>query len=341
MEWTRVEPFQPELLLALETSCDETSVAVLRRGQQLLAHRVASQEELHARYGGVVPEVACRRHFEVLHPLLAETLEAAGVGWNELSAIAVTCGPGLIGAVLVGVTVAKTLAQIWDIPLLPVNHLEGHLFSPLLDHPELQPPWVSLLVSGGHTQLVLVEDWGRVRTLGRTRDDAAGEAFDKVAKMLGLGYPGGPRVQKLAESGNPEAILFPRPMKGQGYAFSFSGLKTAVRHQLGKHSPEDICASFQRAVSDVLTHKTLSAAREFGVKQVCLAGGVAANAPLREALRQACARDGIDFHVPRMEFCTDNGAMIARAGWVLAGLGLVATPALDAHASFPLRNWDS
>lgn len=338
-EFQQQQPFEPALVLAVETSCDETSVALLENGTRVLCNRVASQEELHARYGGVVPEIACRRHFEVIHPLLEEALEATGKDFSDLDALAVTHGPGLIGAVLVGVTVAKTLALTLGKPLLPVNHLEGHLFSPLLEHPELKPPWVSLLVSGGHTCLVLVEEWGNLRLLGKTRDDAAGEAFDKVAKMLDLGYPGGPRVQKLASEGNPRAIDLPRPMRGQGYAFSFSGLKTAVHRAKDQVSPADLCASFQQAVIDVLVEKTLRAAEEFGVQRVSLAGGVAANQPLREALEHNCRQRGLSFYVPSFEYCTDNGAMIAMAGYQMARLGITATTGLDAHASLPLQAW--
>lgn len=338
-EFRQGQPFEPRLLLALETSCDETSVALLENGRKVLCNRIASQEDLHARYGGVVPEIACRRHFEVLHPLLEEVLVNTGVAWKDLDALAVTHGPGLIGAVLVGVTVAKTLALALQRPLLPVNHLEGHLFSPLLEYPALAPPWVSLLVSGGHTMLVLVKDWDDLRLLGQTRDDAAGEAFDKVAKLLQLGYPGGPRVQKLAEQGNAAAVELPRPMRHQGFAFSFSGLKTAVRHVQAKVSPADLCASFQQAVVDVLVEKTLRAAEEHGVKSVSLAGGVAANQPLRQALGEACQKRGWSFYVPSFEYCTDNGAMIAMAGYRLARLGITATPWLDAHASLPLQAW--
>ncbi|MBT9583062.1 tRNA (adenosine(37)-N6)-threonylcarbamoyltransferase complex transferase subunit TsaD [bacterium] len=339
LEYQRGSSFRPFLVLALETSCDETSVAILKDGQQVVCNRIASQEELHARYGGVVPEIACRRHFEVIHPLIEEVLEDSSLSLSEMDALAVTHGPGLIGAVLVGVTVAKTLALAFDKPLLPVNHLEGHLYSPLLEHPQLKPPWVSLLVSGGHTLLVLVEDWGQLRLLGQTRDDAAGEAFDKVAKMLNLGYPGGPRVQQLAEQGDPAAIRLPRPMRNQGYAFSFSGLKTAVHHAQSSVSPADLCASFQQAVVDVLVEKTLQAAMDHGVNSVSLAGGVAANQPLRQALLQQCQKRGINFYVPSFEYCTDNGAMIAMAGYQMAGLGITATPWLDAHASLPLQSW--
>lgn len=335
------EPSEPGLILALETSCDETSVALLRNGREVLANRIASQEELHARYGGVVPEIACRRHFEVIHPLLEECLQETGLGWGDVDALAVTHGPGLIGAVLVGVTVAKTLALVSGKPLLPVNHLEGHLFSPLIESPDLAPPWVALLVSGGHTMLVLVEDWGRFRVLGQTRDDAAGEAFDKVAKMLQLGYPGGPKVEQLARQGNGKAIDFPRPMLNQAYTFSFSGLKTAVfqAQAKGLASAADLCASFQEAAVDVLVTKTLRAAAEHGVKAVALAGGVAANARLRQHLQQSCQKRGLTLHVPSMAYCTDNAAMIGAAGFQLARLGITASLELDAHASLPLGSW--
>lgn len=335
------EPFEPGLILALETSCDETSVALLRNGREVLANRIASQEELHARYGGVVPEIACRRHFEVIHPLLEECLQETELGWSDIDALAVTHGPGLIGAVLVGVTVAKTLALVSGKPLLPVNHLEGHLFSPLLESQALAPPWISLLVSGGHTLLVLVEDWGRFRVLGQTRDDAAGEAFDKVAKMLQLGYPGGPKVEQLARQGDGKAIDFPRPMLGQGYAFSFSGLKTAVfqAQAKGLGSPADMCASFQEAAVDVLVTKTLRAAQEHQVKAITLAGGVAANGRLRQHLQQSCQARGLTLHVPSLAYCTDNAAMIGAAGFQLARLGITASLELDAHANLPLGSW--
>lgn len=340
-DYRRVAPFRPSLILALETSCDETSVALLRDGHEVVTNRIASQEHLHARYGGVVPEIACRRHFEVIHPLLEECFEESGLHWSDLDALAVTHGPGLIGAVLVGVTVAKTLAMVSGLPLLPVNHLEGHLFSALLECPQLEPPWISLLVSGGHTLLVHVAAWDSLQVLGQTRDDAAGEAFDKVAKLLGLGYPGGPLVEKLAREGDPGALVLPRPMKGQGYAFSFSGLKTAVHHahQKAGLSPADLCACFQEAAVDVLVEKTLRAARETGVPAVTLAGGVAANGRLRQVLGEACRQQGLELHVPRMAYCTDNAAMIAMAGYRLAQLGIVADLELDAHANLPLGRW--
>jgi len=225
------------------------------------------------------------------------------------------------------------------LPLIPVNHLEGHLYSPILDAPDLKPPWISLIASGGHTLLVLVKDWGDLSVLGQTRDDAAGEAFDKVAKLLGLGYPGGPRVEGLAKTGDARKLSLPRPMKGQGYAFSFSGLKTAVHMAKDKVAPADLCASFQEAAIDVLVHKTVQAAQEFGVQQLCLAGGVAANKALRAAFEEACAQRDWTFCVPTLNYCTDNAAMIAAAGYRLAGLGLRATLSLDAHAHLPLRSW--
>ena len=324
------------LLLGLETSCDETSIAVLRDGQEVLVNLIASQVDLHARFGGVVPEVASRRHLEVVHPLLASALEEAGVGFGDLTGVAVTHGPGLIGAVLVGVAVAKGLAFSLGIPLIGVNHLEGHIYSAFLADPALEPPLVALMVSGGHTQLVYMEDHGVYRLLGRTRDDAAGEAFDKVAKLLGLGYPGGPRVQEAALRGRADAVRFPRPMQGRGYEFSFSGLKTAVMHARDSFSPEDLCASFQEAAVDVLASKAALALEETGSSRLILVGGVAANARLRERLAADCALSGAQLVVPPLSLCTDNAAMIARAGWQLASRGVAAGLELDAFATLPL-----
>lgn len=342
-EFTRCEPFAPSLLLALETSCDETSAVLLRDGQEVLAHRVASQDDLHRRYGGVVPEIASRRHLEVVHPLLEEVLQEAGLGFDAIQAVAVTHGPGLIGAVLVGVAVAKSLAFSLQVPLIGVNHLEGHLYSPLLENPKLEPPWISLLVSGGHTMVLHVREWGHVAVMGKTRDDAAGEAFDKVAKMLSLGYPGGPKVSALAAQGNGKAVAFPRPMMHEpGYSFSFSGLKTSVHYHMKKTPdalPADICASFQEAVVDVLVAKAIRAAEETGVRRVSLVGGVAANGRLRQRLAERCKQRGLELFVPGMQYCTDNAAMIGRAGYVLAKLGIRSTLGLDAHATLPFVNW--
>ena len=337
--FVRCAPFEPRLILALETSCDETSVALLRDGQTILSNKIASQDDLHGQYGGVVPEIACRRHLEVIHPLIEQALQEAKASFADVDAVAVTHGPGLIGAVLVGLAVAKSLALVLDVPLLGVNHLEGHLYSPLLESPTLEPPWVSLLVSGGHTMLVHVSEWGRPATLGKTRDDAAGEAFDKVAKQLGLGYPGGPQVSLCAQQGNPKALALPRPMLGQGFEFSFSGLKTAVHYARDGQTPEDVCASFQAAVVDVLVQKTLAAAQACRVTRVSLAGGVAANSCLRQTLEEGCRKRGLELFIPSMRLCTDNAAMIARAGWELARLGVRSTLDLDAYATLPLRDW--
>jgi N6-L-threonylcarbamoyladenine synthase len=342
LSFTRTQPFFPNIIMGLETSCDETSVSLLREGRSILSNRIASQDDLHSRYGGVVPEIACRRHLEVIHPLIEEALAEAQLSFGDIDAVAVTHGPGLIGAVLVGLAVAKTLALLLDRPLLGVNHLEGHLYSPLLEHPDLEPPWVSLLVSGGHTMLVHVPEWGAPVTLGKTRDDAAGEAFDKVAKQLGLGYPGGPRVGQRALQGNPKAVNLPRPMLGQGFEFSFSGLKTAVHYARAAQpdlAVDDVCASFQEAVVDVLIHKTMAAADQLGVDRISLAGGVAANLRLRQRLEEVCQRRGRTLFVPSAILCTDNAAMIARAGWQLAQLGIRSELDLDAHANLPLRNW--
>ncbi|MHB1341229.1 MAG: tRNA (adenosine(37)-N6)-threonylcarbamoyltransferase complex transferase subunit TsaD [Coriobacteriia bacterium] len=333
-----------DVLLAIETSCDETAAAVMQGGGTLLSNVVASQVDFHARFGGVVPEIASRKHTEAIVGVVDEALERAGVGLDDLDAIAVTYGPGLIGALVVGVAYAKGLAFGAGLPLVGVNHLEGHIFANRLADPELEPPLIALVVSGGHTSLIHVPAWGEYHTMGSTLDDAAGEAFDKVAKLLGLGYPGGPAISKLAGQGDAAAIPFPRAMLHSGdYDFSLSGLKTAVITYVRNETAAgrqidlpDLAASFQAAVIDVQVAKTLRAAEETGVRSVCLAGGVAANAALREALRGALAAKGIHLSVPPFELCTDNAAMIAAAGHhrLLRGhfLGLDA----EATASLPL-----
>ena len=337
--YIKCEPFAPEYILGLESSCDETSVAILRGGQEILANLVSSQIPLHAKYGGVVPEVACRAHMEVINPLIEEALEQSGLKLSDLNAVAVTCGPGLVGAVLLGVARAKTLAGCLDIPLIGVNHMEGHLFSALLETPDLPMPMVCLLVSGGHTMIIKADNPGEYTVLGSTRDDAAGEAFDKVSKALGLGYPGGPKIQALAEKGSREAIKFARPMLNEGFDFSFSGLKTAVLLHL--NSPErgsdaDICASFQEAVVDVLSTKVLRAVRRCQAKSLALAGGVAANKALRERLADGAKRLGITFTCPQLELCTDNAVMIAKAAWELAREGWRSPLSLDAKPNLEL-----
>ncbi len=308
----------PSILLGIETSCDETAAAVVAGPNKVLSSVISSQVDIHARYGGVVPEIASRAHVEMLTPVVAQAVVEAGIKESDIEAVAATAGPGLIGALLVGVSAAKSLALVWDVPFVAVNHLEAHLYSSFLEEPELELPVVILLVSGGHTLLVLMEAFGQYRLLGQTLDDAAGEAFDKVARFMGLGYPGGPVIDRLAITGNPEAVAFPRPMYDNGYNFSFSGLKTAVINYLRRNpeaSTEDVAASFQEAVADVLVTKARRAAEEHGAKGLCLAGGVAANSRLREMTREACAADGLAAYLPSRAMCTDNAAMVAAAGW--------------------------
>jgi N6-L-threonylcarbamoyladenine synthase len=326
------------LVLGIETSCDDTAAAVVAGGTEVLSSVVSSQVDLHAIYGGVVPELAGRAHLELLTPAIGEALARAGVAGQDLDAVAATIGPGLIGSLLVGVSEAKALALAWDLPFAGVNHLEGHLFASLLDHPGIEWPVAVLLVSGGHTMVVAMEGPGRYRLLGQTLDDAAGEAFDKVARFLGLGYPGGPAIERSAATGDPAAFAFPRALLGEGLDLSFSGLKTAVVHAVRKHpdaADEDVAASFQQAVVEVLVAKTMRAAVAVGARGICLAGGVAANGALRGALVEACRELGLPAYLPSMATCTDNAAMIASAGWwQLEHLG--PTP-LDAGADPNLR----
>ncbi len=310
------------LVLGIETSCDETAVACVRGGGEVLSSVVSSQVDLHARYGGVVPEVASRAHNELIIAVLAQSMVEAGVEGSDVDAVAATTGPGLIGALLVGVSAAKALALTWDVPFVSVNHLEAHFYAALLEEPDLEFPLVVLLVSGGHTMIVEMSGHGDYRLLGQTLDDAAGEAFDKVARFLGLGYPGGPAIDTAALKGDPEAIHFPRSMLNEGYDFSFSGLKTAVVNHVREHpdvSTEDIAASFQAAVVEVLVAKAQRAAKASGAKALALGGGVAANSLLRELFLGACANDGIQGFLPSRAMCTDNAAMIASAGWYRLG----------------------
>lgn len=326
----------PELamrVLGIETSCDETAAAVVKDGTTVLSSVVSSQVDLHARFGGVVPEIAGRAHVELLMPVTAEALVEAGLADDDVDAVAATRGPGLVGSLLVGLSAAKALALVWDVPFVGVNHLDAHLFASLLEEPDLAFPSVALLASGGHTLLVAMEGPGAYRQLGTTVDDAAGEAFDKVARYLGLGYPGGPAIDELSVKGDPEAIPFPRAMLGQGYDFSFSGVKTAVINHVRKHSDADnadVAASFQAAVVDVLVEKTRAAAHDIGARSISIGGGVAANTALRARVLDVCAADGFDAHVPDRSMCTDNAAMVAAAGyWRLRHDG--ATP-LDVGA---------
>jgi N6-L-threonylcarbamoyladenine synthase len=306
------------VVLGIETSCDETAAALVMGPDDVLSSVVSSQVDLHAQFGGVVPEIASRAHLELLNPVIARAIVEAGVDDRRIDAVAATVGPGLIGALLVGVSAAKALALTWDVPFVGVNHLEAHLYAALLEDPTLELPLVVLLVSGGHTMLVEMVGHGRYRQLGATVDDAAGEAFDKVARFLGLGYPGGPAIDHVALDGDPAAIAFPRAMLHDGLDFSFSGLKTAVVNHVRKH-PEvitaDVAASFQAAVVDVLIAKARAAARQVGARGIALAGGVAANTLLRERCLDACEADGLQCFLPSREMCTDNAAMIASAGW--------------------------
>jgi N6-L-threonylcarbamoyladenine synthase len=312
-------------ILGIETSCDETAAAIVERGTNVLSSVVSSQVDLHARYGGVVPEIASRAHVELLVPVVAQAFVEAGCrdhpadgAGADVDAVAATYGPGLVGALLVGVSAAKALALAWDVPFIAVNHLEAHLYAALLEEPDIELPIIVLLVSGGHTLLVHMEGHGRFQVLGGTIDDAAGEAFDKVARYLGLGYPGGPAIDRVALQGDPDAIRFPRAMRDEGFDFSFSGLKTSVVNHVRKHpeaSTADVAASFQEAVVDVLVHKARRAAGEVGARGLCLGGGVAANTRLRERFLDACVEDGIAGFLPSQAMCTDNAAMIAAAAW--------------------------
>ena len=305
-------------ILGIETSCDETAAAVVADARHVLSSVVSSQIDLHAQYGGVVPEIASRAHVEWLTPVVARALVESGIGDEHVDAVAATVGPGLVGALLVGVSAAKALALVWDVPFVAVNHLEAHLYAAFLEEPAIELPIVVLLVSGGHTLLVLMEGPGRYRLLGSTIDDAAGEAFDKVARYLGLGYPGGPAIDVIAMDGDPKAIAFPRAILHDGYDFSFSGLKTAVVNHVRKNpdvATPDVAASFQEAVVDVLITKARRAAQEYGAKGLCLGGGVAANSQLRERMLDACMADGLHGFLPSRSMCTDNAAMVAAAGW--------------------------
>lgn len=325
-------------ILGIETSCDETAAAVVVGGRVVRSSVVSSQVDIHARFGGVVPEIASRAHVELLTPVIAEALVEAGVDGSELDAVAATYGPGLVGALLVGVSTAKALALVWGIPFVAVNHLEAHLYAALLEDPTLELPLVFLLVSGGHTMLIEMEGHGRYRLLGSTIDDAAGEAFDKVGRYLGLGYPGGPAIDRIAMEGDASAIRFPRAMLADGLDFSFSGLKTSVVNHVRKHpdaSTADVAASFQEAVVDVLVTKARRAAKQIGAKGLVLGGGVAANSLLRERFVSACAEDGIRGSLPSRSMCTDNAAMVAAAAWWR--LGTDGPSPLDTGADPSLR----
>lgn len=311
------------LVLAIETSCDETSAAVVKNGREVLSNIISSQIELHKLYGGVVPEIASRKHIEKINQVIEEALSSAKVTLEEIDLIGVTYGPGLVGALLVGVAHAKALSFATKKTLVGVHHIEGHVSANYIENKELEPPFLCLIVSGGHTHLVLVKEYGEYEIIGRTRDDAAGEAFDKVARAIGLGYPGGPKIDKLSREGNKDEINFPRAqIEGAPYDFSFSGLKSAVLNYINscemkkvQMNKADIAASFQEAVVDVLVTKTIMAAKDFHMNQVAIAGGVAANSHLREAMVAACRDNGISFYYPSPVYCTDNAAMIGTAAY--------------------------
>lgn len=311
------------LILAIESSCDETAASVVRNGREVLSNVISSQIALHTQFGGVVPEIASRKHIEKINQVITQALEDAGVTLEEITAIGVTYGPGLVGALLVGVAEAKAIAYAAKKPLVGVHHIEGHVSANYIEHPDLEPPFVCLIVSGGHTHLVIVKGYGEFEIIGRTRDDAAGEAFDKVARAVGLGYPGGPKVDQTAKEGNKHAIEFPRAkVEGAPFDFSFSGLKSAVLNYInhakmtGEEIPvPDLVASFQNAVVEALVSRAVLAAKEYGYDRLAIAGGVASNSALREAMRQACEKEGIQFYHPSPIFCTDNAAMIGAAAY--------------------------
>jgi N6-L-threonylcarbamoyladenine synthase len=305
-------------ILAIETSCDDTAAAVVTDGRMVRSSVVSSQIDLHARFGGVVPEVAGRAHLELITPVVDEALAGAGMTGDDLDAVAATVGPGLIGSLLVGVSAAKAYSLAWGVPFVGVNHLEGHLQAAFLEDPDLALPAIVVLVSGGHTLLILMARDGSYRLVGQTIDDAAGEAFDKVARFLGLGYPGGPVIDALALQGDPAAVAFPRGLRGDGYDFSFSGLKTSVITYVRKHpetSVPDIAASFQEAVVDVLADKARRAAAEFGAASICIGGGVAANSALRRRILQVAEAEGLRAFIPSLSMCTDNAAMVGATAW--------------------------
>ncbi|NMB43630.1 MAG: tRNA (adenosine(37)-N6)-threonylcarbamoyltransferase complex transferase subunit TsaD [Clostridiales bacterium] len=330
------------LVLGIETSCDETAAAVVRNGREVLSNVISSQIDLHTLYGGVVPEIASRKHIEKINQVIKEALVQADVSLDDIDVVGVTYGPGLVGALLVGVAQAKAISYAANKPLVGVHHIEGHVYANFIKYPELEPPFLCLIVSGGHSHLVIVKDYSDFEILGRTRDDAAGEAYDKVARAIGLGYPGGPKIDALAKEGNKHAIEFPRAhIAGSEYDFSFSGLKSSVLNYLNgaKMKGEainkaDVAASFQEAVVDVLVTNTIRAALDFGIDKVALAGGVASNSHLRESMKKACEDNNLKLYYPDPIYCTDNAAMIACAAYydylkgARSGLDLNAIPNL-------------
>lgn len=318
-----MEEKKDTLILAIESSCDETAASVVKNGRTILSNVISSQIELHKLYGGVVPEIASRKHIEKINQVIGQALADADVTLDDIDAIGVTYGPGLVGALLVGVAEAKAIAYAKKLPLVGVHHIEGHVSANYIEHPELEPPFLCLIVSGGHTHLVTVKDYGEFEILGRTRDDAAGEAFDKVARAIGLGYPGGPKIDRLSKEGNAGSIDFPKAKIGDcPYDFSFSGVKSAVLNYLNNAQMKgeevnraDLAASFQKAVVEVLVEHTMLAAQDYGMDKIAIAGGVASNGTLRHAMTEACRKRGYKFYRPSPVFCTDNAAMIGVAAY--------------------------
>ena len=329
-------------VLAIESSCDETAAAVVVNGREVLSNVISSQIDIHKLYGGVVPEIASRKHIEKINQVIQEALEESGKTMEDIDAVCVTYGPGLVGALLVGVGAAKALAYATHKPLVGVHHIEGHISANFIENKDLEPPFLCLVASGGHSHLVIVKEYGEYEILGRTRDDAAGEAFDKVARAIGLGYPGGPKIDKLAKEGDPDAIEFPKAsIDGAPYDFSFSGVKSAVLNYINgckmkqvPYNEADIAASFQKAVVGVLVDHTMKAAKDYDIKKVAIAGGVACNSALRQAMEDACQKRGYKFYRPSPILCTDNAAMIGAAGYyeykkgVRHGWDLNAVPGL-------------
>ncbi|MCI8639515.1 MAG: tRNA (adenosine(37)-N6)-threonylcarbamoyltransferase complex transferase subunit TsaD [Coprococcus sp.] len=311
------------LILAIESSCDETAASVVKNGREVLSNVISSQIDLHKLYGGVVPEIASRKHIEKINQVIQEALDTAETTLDEIDAVGVTYGPGLVGALLVGVAEAKAIAYAKGLPLVGVHHIEGHISANYIENRDLEPPFLCLVVSGGHTHLVCVRDYGKYEVIGRTRDDAAGEAFDKVARAIGLGYPGGPKIDKLSREGNPDAISFPHAhIEGAPYDFSFSGVKSAVLNYINgcrmkdiEYHTADIAASFQKAVTDVLVDNAMRAAGEYRFSKLAIAGGVASNSALRAAMKKACKERDIEFYYPSPILCTDNAAMIGAAAY--------------------------
>lgn len=329
-------------ILAIESSCDETAAAVVKNGREVLSNIISSQIDIHTLYGGVVPEIASRKHMEKINQVIEEALKEAGCTLDDIDAIGVTYGPGLVGALLVGVSAAKAISFASGIPLVGVHHIEGHISANYIENTDLEPPFVCVVVSGGHTHLVIVNDYGKYEVIGKTRDDAAGEAFDKVARAIGLGYPGGPKIDRVAKEGNPKAIEFPRAkIDGSEYDFSFSGLKSAVLNYINgckmkneEINTADVAASFQQSVVDVIVERAVGATKKLGMDKLAIAGGVASNSAIRKALMDECEKEGIRFYSPSPGLCTDNAAMIGSAAYyeyingVRGGWDLNAVPNL-------------